>query len=85
MSTGLFEVMSESVDAEEHSIEMHLPYIYKVTPIYIYMYMYMHIYVHIYSTSRTSTRYFGRMGDRIHFELQGYLAHKKQPPPLGPP
>mmetsp|Transcript_33027 Transcript_33027/g.78242 ORF Transcript_33027/g.78242 Transcript_33027/m.78242 type:complete len:299 (+) Transcript_33027:216-1112(+) len=30
MSTGMFEVMSERVDSEEHSIEMHLPYIYKV-------------------------------------------------------
>jgi len=29
-STGEFEAMSEDVDEEEHSIEMHLPYIYKV-------------------------------------------------------
>jgi AmmeMemoRadiSam system protein B len=31
MSTGLFEVMSEEVDSDEHSIEMHLPYIYKAS------------------------------------------------------
>ena len=32
MSTGLFERMSQTVDEEEHSIEMHLPYIAKVSP-----------------------------------------------------
>lgn len=30
LSTGQFEQMSQSVDEEEHSIEMHLPYIAKV-------------------------------------------------------
>lgn len=29
-STGAFETMSEEVDSEEHSIELHLPYVYKV-------------------------------------------------------
>lgn len=28
--SGQFEWMSQSVDEEEHSLEMHLPYIYKV-------------------------------------------------------
>lgn len=28
--TGLFEAMSNSVDEDEHSIEMHLPYTYKI-------------------------------------------------------
>ncbi|KAI8054438.1 MEMO1-like protein [Syncephalis plumigaleata] len=28
--TGQFEVMSESTDEDEHSIELHLPYIYKI-------------------------------------------------------
>lgn len=28
--TGRFDVMSQQVDEEEHSIEMHLPYIAKV-------------------------------------------------------
>lgn len=27
--TGQFEWMSSSVDGDEHSLEMHLPYIYK--------------------------------------------------------
>ena len=30
-STGLFEEMSQTTDEEEHSIEMHLPYVAKVT------------------------------------------------------
>ena len=29
-ATGLFDQMSQSVDEEEHSIEMHLPYVAKV-------------------------------------------------------
>ena len=29
LSTGLFERMSQTVDEEEHSIEMHLPYVAK--------------------------------------------------------
>lgn len=29
-ATGKFEMMSQQVDEEEHSIEMHLPYIAKV-------------------------------------------------------
>jgi len=28
--TGQFEWMSQSVDEDEHSLEMHLPYIYKM-------------------------------------------------------
>lgn len=28
--TGLFKAMSNSVDEDEHSIEMHLPYTYKI-------------------------------------------------------
>ena len=30
LATGKFEMMSQQVDEEEHSIEMHLPYIAKV-------------------------------------------------------
>lgn len=30
MSTGEFEVMSLDADEDEHSIEMHLPYVAKV-------------------------------------------------------
>lgn len=30
MSTGQFEEMNPTVDEEEHSIEMHLPYVAKV-------------------------------------------------------
>eukprot|EP00960_Hanusia_phi_P039414 753882-Hanusia_phi.AAC.2 len=29
-SSGLFEYMSEEVDEDEHSLEMQMPYIYKV-------------------------------------------------------
>jgi len=29
-NTGQFDRMSASVDADEHSIEMHLPYIHKI-------------------------------------------------------
>lgn len=29
-SSGHFEWMSQSVDEDEHSLEMHLPYIYKM-------------------------------------------------------
>ena len=29
-ATGQFEWMSQSVDEDEHSLEMHLPYIYKM-------------------------------------------------------
>jgi predicted class III extradiol MEMO1 family dioxygenase len=28
--SGHFEWMSQSVDEDEHSLEMHLPYIYKI-------------------------------------------------------
>jgi predicted class III extradiol MEMO1 family dioxygenase len=28
--TGLFKTMNNSVDEDEHSIEMHLPYTYKI-------------------------------------------------------
>lgn len=33
--TGLFEWMSQSVDEDEHSLEMHLPYIYKMFTKYV--------------------------------------------------
>lgn len=33
--TGQFEYMSQSVDEAEHSLEMHLPYIYKILSRYV--------------------------------------------------
>ena len=34
-NTGQFEWMSQSVDEDEHSLEMHLPYIYKMLSKYV--------------------------------------------------
>lgn len=34
-SSGQFEWMSQSVDEDEHSLEMHLPYIFKILAKYI--------------------------------------------------
>ena len=33
--TGQFDWMSQSVDEDEHSLEMHLPYIYKILSMYV--------------------------------------------------
>jgi AmmeMemoRadiSam system protein B len=34
-ATGKFEWMSKSIDEDEHSLEMHLPYIYKALSKYV--------------------------------------------------
>ena len=36
MQTGQFEVMDINTDEDEHSIEMHLPYVAKVMERYMY-------------------------------------------------
>ncbi len=38
-ATGAFEWMQKSVDEEEHSIEMQLPYIYKMMQGYVITYL----------------------------------------------
>ena len=39
--TGHFEMMSQDVDEEEHSIEMHLPYTYKILERFLFYIIYI--------------------------------------------
>lgn len=37
MKTGLFQYFPQSADEEEHSIELHLPFLHKVSEEYVYV------------------------------------------------
>ena len=69
-------------------------YIYVCIYIYIYIYIYMYIYMHICISFMCMLQGSGLRNDAYPYEaepgrlldrLQGYLAHKKQPPPIGTP
>ena len=64
-------------------------YIYVYIYIYICICIYIYIYIHVYiqhtvnetRSLRTAQKTGGASGENLVTQVQGYLAHKKQPPP----